>query len=194
MSHSAHHLACSLAGLALALAALLIAAATTTQIPTLSGQRIATVDVKAVLLQSRAGKSAQLKFVATVKKARELIEKKTSRLKRLDEALSSSESTSSEDHEAWLKAYKKEKIDLKYLVEEQKQKLFTKQQELTATLVSELQGVVERVAKKEGYQLVLNTSFPSVIYAGTASDITGQIVEAYDEQWQASHQRNRKGE
>jgi len=187
-------LACSLAGLALALAALLIAAATTTQIPTLSGQRIATVDVKAVLLQSRAGKSAQLKFVATVKKARELIEKKTSRLKRLDEALSSSESTSSEDHEAWLKAYKKEKIDLKYLVEEQKQKLFTKQQELTATLVSELQGVVERVAKKEGYQLVLNTSFPSVIYAGTASDITGQIVEAYDEQWQASHQRNRKGE
>jgi len=194
MSHSAHHLACSLAGLALALAALLVAAATTTQIPTLSGQRIATVDVKAVLLQSRAGKSAQLKFVATVKKARELIEKKTSRLKRLDEALSSSESTSSEDHEAWLKAYKKEKIDLKYLVEEQKQKLFTKQQELTATLVSELQGVVERVAKKEGYQLVLNTSFPSVIYAGTASDITGQIVEAYDEQWQASHQRNSKGE
>ena len=170
----------------LALSILLALGASTTET---SGsprqQTIVTIDLKAILMNSLPGKAVQVRFREQVTTAKAKVDEKTAVLQKLDEEASSPGFTalSDADRKAKLKTFEKEKLELKFLVEDTEKQLEGSQGSMLAALTQEIKTVVERVAKDRGYDLVLIGSPPGVVYAGGLTDATAEVLSAYESEW-----------
>ena len=56
--------------------------------------------------------------------------------------------------------------------------------EVTRRVVVQLEKVVEKIAAREGYTLILERRTVGLIYRDPAIDITDQVTEAYDKMYQ----------
>ena len=148
-------------------------------------QTIVTIDLKAILMNSLPGKAVQVRFRDHVTAAKAKVDEKTAVLQKLDEESSSPGFTalSDADRKAKLKAFEKEKLELKFLVEDTEKQLQGTQQAMIAALTQEIKTVVERVAKDKGYDLVLIGSPPGVVFASGLTDATAEVLSAYESEW-----------
>ncbi|MCB0357581.1 MAG: OmpH family outer membrane protein, partial [Bdellovibrionales bacterium] len=71
---------------------------------------------------------------------------------------------------------------LKYreLVGKSQLEIQKKERELTMPIVQKLKEVIESIAKKEGYTMILEKSEQSVLWAKDDADLTDQVVKAYE--------------
>lgn len=148
-------------------------------------QTIVTIDLKAILMNSLPGKAVQVRFKEQVSAAKAKVDEKTAVLQKLDEESSSPGFTalSDADRKAKLKAFEKEKLELKFLVEDTEKELQGAQQSMIAALTQDIKTVVERIAKDRGYDLVLIGSPPGVVYASGLTDATVEVLSAYESEW-----------
>ncbi len=68
----------------------------------------------------------------------------------------------------------------KYLYEDLTEQMKDAEQDATRRVLRELKDVVEDIAEKEGYTVIMEGSAPGLIYVEDAIDITRQVTEAYD--------------
>ena len=147
------------------------------------GQAIVTVDLKAVLTNSLAGKAVQVKFREQLKKAKAQIDEKTELLKAMERDLSTTAGLEETERRNKQRAFDKEKLQLKLLVQNTQDDLEAKQDDLMGSVTQEVKVIIERIAKEKGYGLVLASSPPSVIYSSGVIDSTAEALEALDAQW-----------
>jgi len=68
----------------------------------------------------------------------------------------------------------------KYMYGEVTQEMKDAEFEATRKVGKEIEKVVEKIAQKEGYTIILEVGTMGLIYSDDAIDITKQITEAYD--------------
>ena len=171
---------------ALSLSILLVVGASTSETSSPPRQQsIVTVDLKAILMNSLPGKAVQVRFKEQVATAKAKVDEKTAAVQKLDQESSSPGFTalSDADRKAKLKSFEKEKLELKFLVDDTEKQLQDTQQAMLAALTEEIKTLVERIAKDKGYDLVLIGSPPGVVYAGGLTDATAEVLSAYESEW-----------
>jgi outer membrane protein len=72
----------------------------------------------------------------------------------------------------------------KYLHDEFTQEMKDSEMEAIRKIMGELEKVVEKIAEKEGYTLILERRTMGLIYFSKAVDITDRVTEAYDKTYQ----------
>ena len=72
----------------------------------------------------------------------------------------------------------------KYLLDDFTQEMKDMEVEAIRKIMKELEKVVEQLALKEGYTLILEKRTMGLIYYSKAADITDRVVEAYDKMYQ----------
>jgi outer membrane protein len=72
----------------------------------------------------------------------------------------------------------------KYLHDEFTQEMQETEMEAIRKIMGELEKVVEKLAEKEGYTLILERRTMGLIYYNKAVDITDRVIEAYDKMYQ----------
>jgi outer membrane protein len=68
----------------------------------------------------------------------------------------------------------------KYLYDEFSQEMKETESDSIKKVMEELQKVVAKIGQKEGYTLIVEKRTPGLIYFNKATDITDQVIEAYD--------------
>lgn len=58
--------------------------------------------------------------------------------------------------------------------------LMRKEQELTADILEEVQRVIDEIARKEGYDLILERNEAGVMYAPSEHDVTAKVLRLYN--------------
>jgi len=153
--------------------------------PNAPQQVIVTVDLKAILMNSLPGRAAQLKFKEHVTKAKAKIDSKTSELKQLEKEISSPGfmALSQAERRDKQRLFEKEKLDLKFLVDDTNKELQDKQTRMMNSLTKQVRSVIEKIAKQKGYDLVLMNSPPSMVYSSGATDVTAEVLSALESEW-----------
>ena len=173
-------------GSSLALGIILALGASNADAPaSTSQQNIVTIDLKAILMDSLPGKAVQVRFRDQVAEAKSKVEEKTGLLQRLEKEMSSPEFTASSDAErrAKRRRFEREKLELKFLVEDTEKQLERSQEAMMSALTQEIKTVIERVAEKRGYDLVLIDSPPGVLYASGLTDASAEVLSAFESEW-----------
>ena len=69
----------------------------------------------------------------------------------------------------------------KYMVGEVTQEMKDAEFEATRKVGKEIEKVVEKIGKKEGYTVILEQGTVGLVYFNNAIDITDQVIKAYDQ-------------
>jgi len=69
----------------------------------------------------------------------------------------------------------------KYMVGEVTQEMKDAEFEATRKVGREIEKVVEKIGKKEGYTVILEQGTMGLVYYNDAIDITAQVIKAYDQ-------------
>jgi outer membrane protein len=69
----------------------------------------------------------------------------------------------------------------KYMVGEVTQEMKDAEFEATRKVGREIEKVVEKIGKKEGYTVILEQGTTGLVYYNDAIDITAQVIKAYDQ-------------
>lgn len=150
-----------------------------------SQQVIATVDLKAILMNSLPGKAVQVRFRDHVAAAKAEVEERTALLQRLERELSSPEfmALTEAERRAQRRRFEKGKLELRFLVEDTEKQLEASQESMLAALTLDIKAVIERVAKAKGYDLVLIDSPPGMVYASGLTDASAEVLSAFESEW-----------
>jgi len=142
-------------------------------------RKVGYVDMQAVLLKSKAGKEAKALLdkekeekKSNLDKMKEEIEKLQNDINRQSLVLSEEKRKKMEEDLA-LKKQNFLKVLQDYELELQK-----KDQEWTEKILRDVEKVIYKIGKMEGYDLILEKS--AVLYAPEAYDITDKVIREYD--------------
>ena len=144
-------------------------------------EKIGFVDVRAVLAQSGAGKKAQTEFKKTVEKRKAVIQQKEAELKNQKEAFDRQRAGLPEIavKEKELELQKKIR-DYQRMVNDANEEMKRKDQELSRRLIPEVLKVMNAIAEREGYTLILDINNPVVVYSAQANNITAQVISEFN--------------
>lgn len=143
--------------------------------------KIGYVDLQRALNESDAGKQAKEKFKAQVDKLQNELKKKKDQLDAMKEQLEKKSSVMKEDEARNLeKDYQRKLRDFERDYKDSQGELQQKDNELTVSLLKELQVVIEAFGKQNGYSLILEQSSSSVLYGSPEFDLTEQIIARYN--------------
>lgn len=153
--------------------------------PDVPQQVIVTVDLKAILMNSLPGRAVQVKFKEHVAKVRAKLDEKTAELKQLEKELSSPGfmALSQAERRDKQRRFEKERLDLKFLVDDGNKELENKQAEMMTSLTQQIRSVIESIAKQKGYDLVLMNSPPGMVYSSGIIDVGAEVLSAFEAEW-----------
>lgn len=147
--------------------------------------RVGFVDLQRALASSEAGKDAQKKYEAEVKKLQARLDDKKNEFEKLRQAYQKQKDSlndkARQDKEEELLAREKE---LKRTLQDSQDALRRKNAQLVGELVERLKKVVDTYGKSEGYTIILEKGGQAVLFADTSIDVTDDVVKKFD---QAAH-------
>jgi outer membrane protein len=143
--------------------------------------KIGVVDFQRVLENSSAGKKAQAaiskegkKMEADLKERGAEIEEIKKKLER-EALVMSKEMRDEREREIRIKINDLKTLQKKYL-----NNFKLQEQRLVGRIQKDIVGVIEEIAKKEGYLLILEKREGGVIYAPKTNDITDKLIQKYN--------------
>jgi len=147
--------------------------------------KVGFVDLQKALQVSAAGMAAKEKIGQKVKEYQSVMAAREEELRTLKEELDKqalllseeSRATKERDFQAKVKDYQRFKKDVQ-------EELQQKDADFTRKILEELLGVIREVGEKGGYTVVLEKNESSILYADSNINLTDQVVEAYDRQYQ----------
>jgi outer membrane protein len=78
------------------------------------------------------------------------------------------------------KELKRKRLYLEYLYKDYSEQMKDAEREAAQKLGQELNGIVQKIAKEEGFLLVIDKGTPGLIVYDDAIEITDMVVKAYD--------------
>lgn len=146
------------------------------------GTKIGVIDVQELQEKSKTfGKikdELRLKFEALQKK----LDKEKAELLNIEEELKKQSMMLSLDaQEDRQKELAKKRRHFKYLYDEFTQEMKDEELEATKKVGKAIEKIVEKIAGKEGYTLILERRGVGLLYCDKSVDITQQVIQAYDQ-------------
>ena len=171
---SPRRLASALASVALASAAVGLAAPAHAD-----GAKVAVVDVQHAVMSTEDGIRAQATLKKLFDKRQQELDGKQAELGRAREDIEKqSRVLSREALQKRMEDWQRRMIELQTVFVDYNKELQKKQGELTAPVLKKMMGVIGRVAKKSGYELIIDRQ--AAPYARPDLDLTEQVVQMYN--------------
>ncbi len=152
----------------------------------LAGDRTGFIDLRKIMIQSKAGKTASLEFKKAVEKDKAVIQGKEAELKKLKEELEMQRMTLTPDavNEKELD-YQRKFRDYQRMVKDSNEELKLKDQELSKQLIPEILKVVNDIGEKEGYTMILDVNTQGLAFHSKENDITDKVIKKFDKSYEA---------
>ncbi len=139
------------------------------------------VDVRKVLLESKAGKKTKAEFEKIIKEKEGALLKEEEKLKAMQEAFQKDQLLmTDEQKKAKQKAFQEKADTYQKMVKEAKQEVGKKDNEYAAKSMTEIRGIVTDLAREMKLSLVLEASESGLLYAEEGMDLTAKVMEKYD--------------
>lgn len=139
--------------------------------------KVGYVDLQKAIQSSSAGKKAKAELEAEFNKRKKDIEKKEADIRKMNEDLEKKKAVLSED------AFGKKQVEvqeemLKYrdLVGKNQMEIQKKERDLTSPILEKLKTIIEDIAKKDQYTMILEKNEQSVLWAKKEIDLTDRVV------------------
>jgi outer membrane protein len=141
--------------------------------------KIAVVDVQHAVMQTEDGIRAQATLKKLFDKRQQELDARQTELGRAREDIEKqSRVLSRQALEKRMEDWQRRMVELQTVFVENNKELQKKQGELTGPIIKKMVGIIARLAKKSGYELILDKQ--AVPYVRTDLDLTEQIVQMYN--------------
>jgi len=150
-------------------------------LPALAEVKIGYIDMQKAIQETAAGKKAKKDLEDEFNKKKKDLEKKEADIKKMHEDFEKRSMAMNEDarmkkqNEIRTEMGKYQETAAKAQMEIQK-----KERDLTQPIVTKLRSILEDIAKKEDFTVVLEKSENSVMWAKKEIDLTDRLIKAYD--------------
>lgn len=139
------------------------------------------VDMRTVLLESKAGKQHKTELEKIVKDKQAALKKEEDKLKSLQQTLEKEMLTLTDAQKQEKQRGFQEKVQtFQKGAQDAERDLRQKDSEYTNKAVEEIRKVIAEVAKEEKLSLVLGKTETSVLYAEDGMDLTAKVIQKFD--------------
>lgn len=144
--------------------------------------KIGTVNLQRALNESEAGQKAKEKFKKEVDELQTDLESQKKKLEAMKADFEKKGMVLKEDQRKELeREYQRKLRDFRRTYKDAQNDLKTRDNEMTAEILEELQKVIAEYGPQHDYTLILEASNTgAVLYRDDAVDITDEIIEVYD--------------
>lgn len=146
-----------------------------------NGNKIAVVDVQKLQKNSAAFRSTRAVLKKKFDALQQKLDQEKKALLRLEEDFRKQSMMLSLDakEDKRIELEKKRRY-YQYIYEDYTQEMKNAEIDATRKIGKDLEKIVERIAQKEGYALIIERRTVGLLYYDDAIDITDQVTEAYD--------------
>ena len=144
--------------------------------------RIGYIDLGRVLARSAAGVAAREQLErekATMQK--EMDAKRVELDKLRDELEKKGPLMTADARRDKQDQFERKRRDAARLADDFQKELEKKEAVLLQKVLQEISGIIERVGKERGYQLIVERRGAAVLYASPEADLTEEVIKAYDQ-------------
>lgn len=145
--------------------------------------KVGYVDVQKFIETTAAGKKAKTILDEEYNKRRKELDKKRTDLENMAKDLDKKRSVLSEE------VFSKKQMELQEEgmkfqknLADQNTEMQKKQKDLLDPIIDKMRTVLEKVAKEKGFSLVIEKTSQSFLYASADSDLTSDVVQAFDKE------------
>lgn len=143
--------------------------------------KIGLVDMQKAIQESAEGKKAKKELENDFNKKKKDLEKLETDLKKKKEDFDKKALVLSDD----VKAKKQQELQADFgkyqeAVGKNQMEIQKHERELTAPIINKLKKIIEDIAKKENYTVVLEKSEQLALYAAKEVDLTDRVIKEYD--------------
>jgi outer membrane protein len=141
--------------------------------------KIAVIDMQKTIQSSEAGKKAKGELEQAFNKKKKELQDQESNLKKMQEDFQKKQSALSDSAKKDQQAKMQEKF-MKYqeLLQKSQTEIQKKEQEMSEPIVRKIREKVAEIAKKKGYDLVIERNENVVIFYDPKHDITEEVIKA----------------
>ena len=144
-------------------------------------QKIAYIDIKQVIRDSKAGKAANVSFQKEVESKRAVIDQKRKALEDMRQDVIQNGAVMSETKRRNLaETIEKKQKDLDRTREDIRVELQRKDLELTQNVLKDIEAIVNKIGQEEGFDLIVEKTEAGILYGSSATDITKKVISVYD--------------
>ncbi len=144
-------------------------------------QKVAYIDIKLVIRDSKAGKAANTSFQKEVATKRAVIDQKRKALEDMRQDVIQNGAVMSESKRRKLaETIEKKQKDMDRTREDIRVELQRKDLELTQGVLKEIEAIVNKIGQQEGFNLIVEKTEAGILYGSSSSDITQKVISVYD--------------
>src|SRR6266511_985075 len=157
--------------------------ATALSAQTANGTRVGFVDIQRVLARSAAGMAAREQLEKEKAAMQKQVDAERAELEKIRDELEKKGQLLSVDARREKQELLERKVrDARRLVDDLQGTLQKKEEALLAKVLQDVSGLIQKVSKDRGYGLVLERQRSSILYASPESDLTDDVLRAYDDE------------
>jgi len=143
--------------------------------------KIAVVEVQRCITETAEGIRAKNNLETAFKKNQSKLDRKTKGLqKKVQDLQAKAAMLSQSELQKRQATLIQEEQELQQLYQQLQEELQTKEALLTEKIYKKVSGIVKKIAKAEGVQVVLVRSEMTVLYANPKLDLTNRVIVAFD--------------
>jgi len=150
----------------------------------ITAEKIGFVDIRDIMMNSESGKKAAAEFKNIYDKNRLIVQGRESELQKMKEEIEKQRSILTE---AALKeketTYQTKFREYQVLVKEANDDLQGKDQELSKSMIPEIQKVVTAMGEKDKYTVIFDLSAMPIPYYNKASDLTKRVMDEFNKSY-----------
>ena len=144
-------------------------------------QKVAYIDIKQVIRDSKAGKAANASFQKEVESKRAVIDQKRKALEDMRQDVIQNGAVMSESKRRNLaETIEKKQKDLDRTREDIRIELQRKDLELTQNVLKDIEAIVNKIGQQEKFDLIVEKTEAGILYGSSATDITKKVISVYD--------------
>lgn len=143
--------------------------------------KIGYVDLQRALNESDAGKKAKEEFKVDVDKLQAKLKKQKDDIDNLKEQLEKKSLVVKEEERGNLEEeYRKKLRDFERNYKDSQADLQKRDNELTGSIIKDLQEVIREYGERQGYTVILENSSSAVLYGAKSADLTDEVIRMYN--------------
>ncbi len=143
--------------------------------------KIGYVDMQKAIQTTKAGQKAKKDLEAEFEKRKKSLQSKETELKKMGEELEKKAMVLSEDvRMSKQKEFQEKMMEFQQTVQKNQKEIQDQERKLTEPILKKLQAVIEEMAKKDSYTVIMEKRENGVLWAQKELDITEQVVKAFE--------------
>ena len=145
--------------------------------------KVGFVDIQRVLARSSAGVAAREQLEKEKAAMQRQVDGQRAELEKLRDEIEKKGQLLSADARREKQDQLERKVrDARRLVDDLQATLQKKEEALLAKVLQDVSGLIQKVSKDRGYSIVLERQRSSILYASPESDLTEDVIRAYDDE------------